>query len=296
MCFLVLNQNKSMAKTFFYITAFLNAALLFCAGIVAAEDGFQTTSSPVSSPAKAIKRGHAHNDYEHPRPLLDALDNGFCSVEADIFLDKETLLVAHFALQLKPERTLESLYLEPLRDRAKKFEGKIFPDAESPDAENFYLWIDIKTDAPSTYAVLKKVLEKYADILTRYENDTVIPGAVTVILTGSANLNLIRNEPIRYAGIDGGRAALDSDVSANLIPAIGLPWRREFPQFKGTLTLAEREKLAEQVRKAHDKGRKLRYWGAPDHEEFWKILYDADVDFINTDRLEPLRKFLSERH
>jgi hypothetical protein len=271
-----------MSKTFFYL-----AVLLLCADVVAAEDGFQTTSSP----AKAIKRGHAHNDYEHPRPLLDALDNGFCSVEADIFLVKETLLVAHFAIQLRPERTLESLYLEPLRDRAKKFEGKIFPDAE-----NFYLWIDLKTDASATYAVLKKVLEKYADILTRYENDTVIPGAVTVILTGSANLNLIWEEPIRYAGVDGGRAALDSDVSANLVPAIGIQWRREFPQFKEKLTPAEQEKLAEQVRKVHDKGRKLRYWDAPDREEFWKILYDADVDFINTDRLEPLRKFLSERH
>jgi len=27
---------------------------------------------------------HAHNDYLHARPLLDALDHGFCSVEADI--------------------------------------------------------------------------------------------------------------------------------------------------------------------------------------------------------------------
>src|ERR1035438_747298 len=28
---------------------------------------------------------HAHNDYEHKRPLFDALDHGFCSVEADIY-------------------------------------------------------------------------------------------------------------------------------------------------------------------------------------------------------------------
>ena len=33
-----------------------------------------------------LLHGHAHNDYLHPRPLLDALDQGFCSVEADIFL------------------------------------------------------------------------------------------------------------------------------------------------------------------------------------------------------------------
>ena len=31
-------------------------------------------------------RAHAHNDYEHTRPLFDALDHGFGSVEADVHL------------------------------------------------------------------------------------------------------------------------------------------------------------------------------------------------------------------
>jgi hypothetical protein len=33
-----------------------------------------------------LPNAHAHNDYHHPRPLLDALDAGFCSVEADVFV------------------------------------------------------------------------------------------------------------------------------------------------------------------------------------------------------------------
>src|SRR3954468_3891095 len=66
---------------------------------------------------------HAHNDYEHPRPLLDALDHHFCSIEADIYLVDGKLLVAHERKQVTPERTLESLYLEPLRDRVLKGRG-----------------------------------------------------------------------------------------------------------------------------------------------------------------------------
>ena len=66
---------------------------------------------------KPLERAHAHNDYEHARPLLDALDQGFCSVEADIFLKDGQLLVAHTVLDLKPERTLQKLYLDPLRQR-----------------------------------------------------------------------------------------------------------------------------------------------------------------------------------
>jgi hypothetical protein len=33
-----------------------------------------------------LERAHAHNDYEHDRPLFDALSNDFKSVEADIWL------------------------------------------------------------------------------------------------------------------------------------------------------------------------------------------------------------------
>ena len=44
----------------------------------------QTISSQTSS--LGLERAHAHNDYEHPRPLFDALDHGFKSVEADIWL------------------------------------------------------------------------------------------------------------------------------------------------------------------------------------------------------------------
>ncbi len=34
----------------------------------------------------ALSQAHAHNDYHHALPLLDALAHGFCSVEADVFL------------------------------------------------------------------------------------------------------------------------------------------------------------------------------------------------------------------
>src|SRR5271157_4619073 len=33
-----------------------------------------------------LTRVHAHNDYLHPPPLFDALNCGFCSVEADVHL------------------------------------------------------------------------------------------------------------------------------------------------------------------------------------------------------------------
>src|ERR1044071_3148402 len=73
----------------------------------------------------ALMRAHAHNDYEHPRPLFDALDQGFGNVEADIYLVNGDLLVAHDPVDLDPSRTLESLYLAPLAARVKANNGSV---------------------------------------------------------------------------------------------------------------------------------------------------------------------------
>ena len=105
-----------------------------------------------------LKNAHAHNDYEHKRPLFEALENGFCSVEADVFLVDGKLLVGHTpGSSLKPERTLESLYLDPLRERAKANGGKIYPGGPS-----IFLLVDVKSKAKETCAAVLKVLDGYA--------------------------------------------------------------------------------------------------------------------------------------
>src|SRR5687767_11068633 len=96
---------------------------------------------------KPLPQAHAHNDYEHSRPLFDALDHGFCSVEADIWLAPEGLLVGHDKRDLKPGRTLQSLYLEPLRERVQANGGRIYAGGPM-----FYLLIDVKTEVEGTYA------------------------------------------------------------------------------------------------------------------------------------------------
>ena len=68
------------------------------------------TPDEATASAAPLPNAHAHNDYEHDRPLLDALDHGFTSIEADVFLVEGQLLVAHnFAdakTKIEPARTL----------------------------------------------------------------------------------------------------------------------------------------------------------------------------------------------
>src|SRR3954468_10159458 len=72
-----------------------------------------------------LPNAHAHNDYLHSRPLFDALDHGFTSVEADVFPVNGELLVAHVHSAAKPERTLDKLYLAPLAERIEHNHGSV---------------------------------------------------------------------------------------------------------------------------------------------------------------------------
>ncbi len=247
-----------------------------------------TSAQPPEKPVTPLRRAHAHNDYEHKRPLHDALDQGFCSVEADIYLSEKGLLVAHFPWDVKPDRTLEKLYLDPLRDRAKANGARIHKDDPA-----FYLLIDVKTDAKKTYAALAKVLEGYADILSVTRDGTFVPNAVTVVVSGNCDREAITNQSVRYAAIDGHPADLDSDAPTVLIPWVSASWSSQF-QWDGTGAMpnAERVKLREYVAKAHKRGRLVRFWGAPDKLEVWQEQLASGVDLINTDKLAELRAFL----
>lgn len=250
---------------------------------VLASGRVQAQPEPVPLPS-----AHAHNDYEHARPLLDALAQGFCSVEADIHLVAGKLLVAHDAAQTRPDRTLEALYLEPLRARTRQNGGRVFRGGPPVT-----LLIDIKTEAEPTYTRLHAVLTDYADMLTRFEGEQVQTNAVTVIISGNRPRDLMARQPVRYAGYDGRLADLDAPVSPHFMPWVSDNWRAHFTwRGVGPLPEAERVKLEQVVARAHAQGRRLRFWGAPDVPAVWQALRDAGVDLINTDRLAELAEFL----
>jgi hypothetical protein len=235
-----------------------------------------------------LRHAHAHNDYEHKRPLLDALECGFCSVEADIFLRDGRLLVGHTPSSLKPDRTLESLYLDPLNKRAKENGGRVYRDGPA-----FFLLVDVKTAANPTYTALDKVLTRYADLLSVVRDGQLEERAVTIVVSGNRASELIRAQSVRYVGIDGRLTDLDSTIPAHLMPWISDRWTQEFKwRGNGPIPAGERAKLRQIVKKAHKHGRLVRFWATPEKVEVWKELRETGIDLINTDALSNLQQFL----
>jgi hypothetical protein len=276
------SRTRALRDRGLFIATFLLSTLVLIAAIV------PTETSPASERPLPVSLPHAHNDYLHPRPLLDALSYGFVSVEADIHLVDGKLLVAHDLDKTRADRTLESLYLEPLAERARANANRIHPGHEE-----FFLLIDIKSAASTTYAALRVVLERYEDVLTRFTDSDIQRGAVTVVLSGNRPFDEIAGQRERLCGIDGRLSDL------NRLPPMGrMPWISDnwFQHFKwngqGTMPDNERKKLETLVHQVHAEGRRLRFWAHPDRPEAWRVLREAGVDFINTDRLAALAQFL----
>src|SRR5665213_7560 len=184
---------------------------------------FGITCLAVRGQSLMITQAHAHNDYLHSRPLLDALDHGFCSVEADIFLVNGQLLVAHEFDKTRPERTLQSLYLDPLRERVKRNGGHVYTNGPE-----FTLLIELKQDWRLSYPALRAVLTNYADVLVSYPDGMKKPNAIIAIITGHRDKTMFAGETIRYAALDGDLGDLDTNPPSALVPWISGNWKDSF--------------------------------------------------------------------
>ena len=272
------------------ISALLGCFLVALVGPVPAHAGTDDTT------ATPLQRAHAHNDYEHERPLLDALDHGFTSVEADVWLVDGELLVAHDREDVQPGRTLESLYLDPLAARARQHDGSVYPGWKG----TFQLLIDVKSEARPTYRAVHDALRAHSSTMTQYAATRTQQRAVDAVISGNRDLAYMEAQSVRFAGYDGRLADLGTGLDDDLMPLVSDNWTRHFTwQGVGPMPEQERAKLHDIVEDAHDAGYRVRFWATPDadlpnREAVWHELLDAGVDHINTDDLPGLQEFLTQ--
>lgn len=268
-----------------------------------------------------IKAIHSHNDYWRQRPLYDALSVGAVSVEADIWhfpqglvltstastsglneavrnFDSNELYVGHSLFYLKPNNTLNALYLDaiynflgqanPLQKykngTAATFQGE--PDLNGvffdfPD-QQLYLWFDIKTDAEDTYKSVKPLLQRFIDkgYLTYYDTAAkkLVKGPVVLTLTGNLPTELVKAETTRYVFLDGSLLSFNltydassastlSDLAKLSLVASGslqsVLGSAESYQNASRAGFTDEQKAAIQdhVNVAHKYGLKTRIWG-----------------------------------
>ncbi|MBL7696532.1 MAG: phosphatidylinositol-specific phospholipase C/glycerophosphodiester phosphodiesterase family protein [Chitinophagaceae bacterium] len=225
---------------------------------------------------------HSHNDYEQHVPFYKAWENGFGSIEADVFLVDANLIVAHDSSELKSGRTLDSLYLVPLRRCIEKNGGFVYADK----TRALQLMIDIKSEAGSTLDRLVEVLNGYTALINSSSLRIVISGnrpAASQFALYPSWIFFDGDFRINYSRLALERVQMFSDNFARYSSWDGT----------GNISAEDKKQLLRMISFSHRMGKKIRFWNAPDTPEAWRTFIGLEVDYINTDKIEGLARFLS---
>lgn len=254
---------------------------------------------------------HSHNDYWRKVPLFTALKQGAMGVEADVWLfdepnQRDTLFVGHDRAALQPNRTFQSLYIQPLVEILERqnphtdfYDGSYRGVFDTNPNQTLTLLVDVKTAGPATWAKVVEQLEplRQRDWLTYYANNTVHTRPITVVGTGDTPFaDLVANQTYRDYFYDAPLNKLNSTydatnsfyASVNFGAAIGTPWM-------GGLGAEQIARIRGQVRQAHDAGLKVRYWDLPSwpvstRNRVWDALVKEGVDMLNVDDVKAAAK------
>lgn len=275
----------------------------------------------------APKPCHSHNDYWRDVPLLSALAAGCVSVEGDIWVssrNKRTqnaseLYVGHTAGSLRPERTLRSLYIDPLLYILDSINtGNANANVDAPAAPalppagvfdaspntTLVLFLDFK-DAPEKTNIWDLLQENLQPLRERryltYWNATSrerVLGPITIVASGHAPFDLINDGAAnahRDVFFDAPLESLTAEpassrysqansyyASVSLSKAVGRVWF--------FITEAQLRTVAQQVENAKALGLLSRYWDTPGwpvgvRNRVWEQLVWQAVGVLNVDEL-----------
>ena len=150
---------------------------------------------------------HSHNDYWRRVPLYSALEVGCTGVEADIWLFEEQLYVGHSIASLTPNRTLKSLYIDPLLDILAKQNPNhtLLPRQNAANVNGVFdtvpeqsliFLIDFKTAGTSLWPIFQSALEplRSRNYLTYFDGTNVVTGPITIVGTGNTPFDLVNSD------------------------------------------------------------------------------------------------------
>jgi len=259
------------------------------------------------------KQIHSHNDYWREVPLLTALSYGVASVEADVWLLNGTLFVGHEMAALTPNRTFESLYVNPLlqilafQNPIDVFTGnQTSPNGvfDTDSGRPLQLLVDIKTDGNEALPFVLRALGplRSKGYLTTFANDTLSTSAITVVGTGNSPLDGVKALDPRDYFFDAPLTQL-TDPSLNttwgptLSPIASTDWATAVDWSGiGNISDAQLSNLTKFVQDAHAVGIKARYWDLPGwpinaRTALWNQLMLSGVDWLNADDLKAAAEF-----
>ncbi len=218
--------------------------------------------------------GHSHNDYFQAQPFVTAFEAGMGSIEADVFLHKNQLYVAHTYFEIDMTCTFEDLYILPIVHIVRSC--KAYP---------MQLIIDVKTSSTGTLQELVKQLSRYPDVFNEYS-------PINIVISGNRPPPSVWHYYPSYIQFDGRPDEAYTESEWQRVGIVSDNIRRYTGLFSNNISPQCYQKLKKIVNQIHRKGKKIRFWKSSDTEETWQTLMLLGVDFINTDVPQRLKKHI----
>ena len=221
---------------------------------------------------------HAHNDYQKTEPLSNALRNEVFSIEADVYLSGDRLLVAHDKNELANAKSLDSLYLQPIINLFRRHKGTISKNNNYTPV----LMIDIKEKGEAVIAELIKLLSAYRSVFDRSVNSK----AVQVVISGDRGPSSKWVSYPSFIFFDGRPYETYDSTTLQRVAFISDSYFN-YTRLKDSIDL----QLQQLAMKVHGMKKLLRLWAIPDEPGSWKHLSQLGADIINTDKVAECREF-----
>ncbi|GAA2628566.1 hypothetical protein GCM10010399_70230 [Dactylosporangium fulvum] len=231
-------------------------------------------------------------------PAVTAARHGYAAVEVGVRLHAGVLRLTCTVPPGQEPPTFEQAVIAPLANRvAANPLGRV----HARRAEPFLLLVRSAEGSP--YEAVDRVLRPHAAILTTFLGGRVVPGAITVVLTGP---HWSRADVLgayeRHAFLEGRFSDLEpGGLPVSVAPLIceALAARldydplEEWPEFPAEA----RHIVRSLVRAAHEGGRQVRFVDVPEaprqvRTAFWRELQAADADLIGSRHRAALARFL----
>lgn len=257
---------------------------------------------------------HSHNDYMRSIPLFDALAAGCESVEADLWLRNDTdrdldLLVGHTSSSLTAQRTLRSLYLDPLIAILQNQSALLKTRRDGPQGlasgvfqmfpnTTLILLLDFKSNGTELWPVVSQQLEplRQGGWLTSWNSssNSTTWGPIRVVGSGNTPFDaIVANTTYRDIFFDVpledvANPQYDTSnsylASISIQSAVGKMWNGKFSS-------KQLETIRYQISQARGKGLVPRYWDTVSwpvswRNYVWSTLVDNDTGLLNVDDLQ----------
>ncbi|XEV05094.1 hypothetical protein FSHL1_010381 [Fusarium sambucinum] len=259
---------------------------------------------------------HSHNDENRHIPLFEALGSGCVSVEADVHLKDNDLLVGHSGNGLHKDNNLSSMYLDPIK-RILEMQN---PGNDThrgvynrhPD-QTLVLLIDQKNGGQAPFDKLNELLQplRDSDFLTYWDGNERIMRPLTVVASGMAQFEYVMGLNATHR---------DIFLDAQLCCLIGIDDDYSKPTYRYNQSnsyfastrfsnarlhsqnshlkdksAADLDMYGTDIDRAKVRGLLTRYWDSPAEpsnlrDVAWRWLVDSGVDVLNMDDMGIVRQ------